>query len=95
MKELKIADVADFGNAEYFGTVDFAKGTVFAGDHCAEDYPQIIWKSEGKLKTGEKVVITYTYIPTPENSAIAQNNGLDAIDWNSKITKIELTEEDK
>ena len=91
MKELKLADVKDFGNAEYFDTVDFAKGTVFVGDHCAADYPQIVWTAKGELKTGEKVNIYYR--TKPEDNAIAKSHGLDAIDWNSKITKIELTED--
>lgn len=87
MKELKLADVKDFGNAEYFDTVDFKKGTVFVGDHCAEDYPQIVWQAKGKLKTGEKVNIYY--ITTPEDAKI----DTEEIDWDNRFWKIELDED--
>ena len=89
MKELKLADVKDFGNAEIVGTINI--NGICVGDHCAADYPQIVWTAKGELKTGEKVNIYYR--TKPEDVNMAKSHGLDAIDWDSRFWKIELDED--
>ena len=91
MKELKLADVKDFGNAEFVETINI--NGICVGDHCAADYPQAKWESTAETADGKKIIITY--ITTPEDAKIAKSHGLDAIDWNSKITKITKIEEEK
>ena len=88
---MKLENLKNIGNAEFVETID--PDGVCVGDHCAADYPQAKWEATAETADGEKVIITY--ITTPEDNELAKEHGWDAIDWASKITKIELTEEEK
>ena len=85
MKELKLADVKDIGNAEYVETIDI--NGICVGDHCSDDYPQIVWRAKGEMKNGKKVDIYYR--TTPEDALLAT----DEIDWDNRAWKIELAED--
>ena len=84
---MKLENLKNIGNAEFVETIDI--NGICVGDHERNDYPQAKWESTAETADGKKVVITY--ITSNDDAEIAKSHGLDAIDWDSKITKIKLT----